>query len=202
MGPTMTDDMVQTAPMQAGPARTGSVQARPARTDPTRTDLVQAGLVQARPARTDDLGTTAPASAPARHLDLLLRSGDSLEQACRATVGRERYLKAHLAALRAAAAYLAAHPSGRERRPDGRPGRGLWEALALSAPELREWASYFAATGARARRLLRAPDAGGTVASREADDLVRSAEAFRAVVAGLLDAPRRPGPARLTPLTR
>lgn len=151
-------------------------------------------------------------------LDLLTRSGTSLAEACHATASRERYLKAHLAALRAAAAYLAAAPAGptgygprpggsRSGGPlpgqasGGQPGRGLWETLATSAPELGEWAAYFAATGARARRLLRGPTAAG-VTAREADDLVRSVEAFVGAVAALLGLPRSAPPVRLTPLTR
>lgn len=152
----------------------------------------------------------SPMAEPAvTHLDLLRRSGASLSEACQATASRERYLKAHLAALRAAAAYLAMAPSGPSRRsrrpvepPSPGPGRGLWETLAASAPELREWASYFAATGARARRILRSPVLAAGVSNREADDLVRSAEAFIDTVAGLLGVSRRAGPVRLTPVTR
>lgn len=145
------------------------------------------------------------------HLDLLDRSGASLVEACHATASRDRYLKAHLAALRAAAAYLAAGSGDATADGShdaiaagaGRPGRGLWEALATSDPELREWAVYFATTGSRARRILRGAAPGTVwVSSRDADDLVRSAETFVDAVAVLLGAPRAAAPARLTPLTR
>lgn len=127
-------------------------------------------------------------------LDLLDRSGASLREACLATASRERYLKAHLAALRAAAALV-----GARTRRDVRTGRGLWEALAAVAPELGEWATYFAASGGRSRRMLRGPV---PVSSRDADDLVRAAQTFADRVAALLGAPPMPGAGRLTPITR
>jgi hypothetical protein len=94
---------------------------------------------------------------------------------------RRRYATAHLAALRAAAAVLAARtrPEGGRRRP-----RSAWVLLGQVAPELGEWAAFFAAgAGKRA-----AAEAGlsSAVTEREADDLVRDAGAFLAVVAGCL----------------
>ncbi len=94
---------------------------------------------------------------------------------------RHRYATAHLAALRAAAAVLAARtrPEGGRRRP-----RSAWVLLGQVAPELGEWAGFFAAgAGKRA-----AAEAGlsHAVTEREADDLVRDAGAFLAVVAGCL----------------
>ncbi len=95
-----------------------------------------------------------------------------------------RYARAHLAALRAAAAVLAARaaPQPRSRRSGG--VRSAWVLLAEVAPELGEWAAFFAAgAGKRA-----AAEAGlrGVVSEREADDLVREAESFLAVVARVL----------------
>jgi hypothetical protein len=89
-----------------------------------------------------------------------------------------RYATAHLAALRAAAAVLAA----RARPVPARRGRltNVWVLLTMVAPELGEWAAYFAASaGKRA-----AAEAGipRVVSAREADDLVRSAESFVSVV--------------------
>jgi hypothetical protein len=83
-----------------------------------------------------------------------------------------------VAALRAAAALLAARarPHGGRRRPQ----KNAWVLLAEVAPELAEWASFFAA-GASKRA---AAEAGSTraVTEREADDLVRDADRFLAVV--------------------
>ncbi len=99
-----------------------------------------------------------------------------------------RYARAHLAALRAAAAVLAARARPRGRRSGG--VRSAWVLLAEVAPELGEWAAFFAAgAGKRA-----AAEAGlrGVVSEREADDLVREAESFLAVVARVLGVAHQP----------
>lgn len=95
-----------------------------------------------------------------------------LADAAAAQVPRERYALAHLAALRAAAAVLAARarPAQTRRRPVS-----AWQVLVVVAPELREWAEFFAA-GATKRA---AAESGRPVASRrEADDLMRDAAHF------------------------
>jgi hypothetical protein len=58
------------------------------------------------------------------------------------TVPAERYASAHLAALRAAAAVLAVRtqPDVKRRGP-----RSAWAMLPVVAPELSEWAAFFAA---------------------------------------------------------
>jgi SAV_6107-like HEPN len=90
-----------------------------------------------------------------------------------------RYAIAHLAALRAAAAVLAArtHPVRQGRI------RSVWVLLPAVAPQLQEWAAFFA--GGAAKRA--AADAGLPVIShREADDLIRDAEIFLGQVTSLL----------------
>lgn len=90
-----------------------------------------------------------------------------------------RYAIAHLAALRAAAAVLAAraHPVRRGRI------RSVWVLLPAVAPQLQEWATFFA--GGAAKRA--AAEAGIPVIShREADDLVRDVEIFLSQVTSLL----------------
>jgi hypothetical protein len=121
---------------------------------------------------------TAPTSLPAGTLLALARRG--LVEASSADRPSERYATAHLAALRAAAAVLAcrakpATATSRRSRPTS-----AWVLLADVAPELSEWAAFFAA-GARKRA---AAEAGlpSAVTSREADDLVRDAETFLSVV--------------------
>jgi hypothetical protein len=109
---------------------------------------------------------------------LLALARRGLVEASSADHPAERYAAAHLAALRAAAAVLAcrARPaSGRRSRPTS-----AWVLLTAVAPELGEWAAFFAA-GARKRA---AAEAGlpAAVTPREADDLVRDAETFLAVV--------------------
>ena len=89
----------------------------------------------------------------------------------------ERFRLAHLAALRAAAAVLAdrGRPAGARRRL-----MSVWVLLDTVTPELRDWASYFAA-GAALRAAVEA-GARHAVARRVADDQVRSAEEFVRVV--------------------
>jgi hypothetical protein len=86
-----------------------------------------------------------------------------------------RYVGAHLAALRAAAAIVAARPApGTGRRRKGPPS--VWELLPRVEPALAEWAAFFAAgAGKRAAAEAGLPRA---VSMREADDLLRDAETF------------------------
>ena len=101
-----------------------------------------------------------------------------LGEAAATTGPGERFALSHLAALRAAAAVLScrAQPTASQR---GRP-KSAWVLLSQVAPELTEWAQFFAA-GARKRA---AAEAGltGVVTPREADDLLRDAQSFLAVV--------------------
>lgn len=104
-----------------------------------------------------------------------------LAEADAARVPRVRYTAAHLAALRAAAAVLAARGTATDGR--GRP-RSAWTLLADAAPELAEWARYFAAGAARRA----AAEAGlpSAVTVRQADDLRRDAETFLSLVETVL----------------
>jgi SAV_6107-like HEPN len=122
-----------------------------------------------------------PVSTAARML--LERSRAGLLQSCDARLCGERYVTAHLAALRAAAAVLAVRS-----RPGGRGGpRSVWEVLPRLAPELGEWAAFFASTASRRAAI----EAGRTdvVTPREADDLLRDAEAFHHLVESSLGLP-------------
>ncbi|HEY8457910.1 MAG TPA: SAV_6107 family HEPN domain-containing protein [Actinopolymorphaceae bacterium] len=115
----------------------------------------------------------------------LERARASLAEAMDATEPAERYVAAHIAALRTAAAVLAgkAKPTTRRSRPNA------WTLLARVAPELSEWATFFAAgAGKRAAAEAGLPHA---VTEREADDLVREAERFLNVVIGFLELPHQ-----------
>lgn len=121
-------------------------------------------------------------------LDLLERSRRGLLDACASTDAPARYVAAHLSALRAAAAVLAVRG-----RPAGRSGRGprsVWQLLPLVAPELTEWAEFFAASATRRAAI----EAGrlDTVTTRDSDDLLRDAEAFHLAVEVALGLPRLP----------
>lgn len=118
-----------------------------------------------------------PYSLPATTHSYLDRAAESLREAITTTEVPTRYACAHVAALRAAAALLAAKATPTTRR---RRQKNAWVLLAEVAPELTEWAGFFAAgAGKRA-----AAEAGSTraVTAREADDLVREADRFLAVV--------------------
>ena len=129
--------------------------------------------------------TTAPASAavrvvapvPTAALELLDRSADGLRLAEHCDAPGDRFVAAHLAALRAAAAVLAVR--GRPKRASG--ALNVWQVLPRVAPELGEWAAFFAA-GAPKRSAIEA-GREHVVTTRQADDLLRDATAFAGIVA-------------------
>ena len=100
-----------------------------------------------------------------------------------------RYICAHLAALRAAAAIVAARgepgTGGRRRRP-----RSVWELLPQVEPALAEWAAFFAASAAKRA----AAEAGlpRAATAREAEDLLRDAETFLSVAERALGVDSQP----------
>jgi hypothetical protein len=141
---------------------------------------LQAGPVNAaaRPYRppSDIHPVLRRAGAPPAALDLLAQAYRGLDEARGLEGPLERYATAHLAALRASAAVLAVR--GRPEEGPRRRGRirSAWEVLPEVAPELAEWAVYYAA-GAPKRA---AAEAGITSAAtmREADDLIRNTALF------------------------
>ena len=118
-----------------------------------------------------------PPALPAAAAQLLDQAHRALAEALAATDARQRYATAHLGALRAAAAVLAARtrPEPARRRP-----RSAWVLLGSVAPELGEWATFFAAGAAK--RAAAEAGLSRAVTEREADDLVREADRFLAVV--------------------
>jgi len=134
-------------------------------------------------------GERVQATRVASALDLLRGSEASLVEAGHAAHVAQRYAGAHLAA-----AVLAVRgPRLAGSRGSGGP-RNLWELLPAVAPELHEWADFFALSSARRAR----PDEA--ISSREADDLVRSAQEFHDRVRVLLGLTRRSGPLLLSPI--
>jgi SAV_6107-like HEPN len=122
--------------------------------------------------------TNAPRMDGMATNDDVQRARSSLAEAELAHRPSDRYLAAHLAALRVVAIVLT-HRAPRGLRPNGRP-RNAWRTLAEVAPELAEWAAFFAATEGK-RDAIR-DGASSIVSSREADDLVRDARAFLRLV--------------------
>lgn len=123
--------------------------------------------------------TKATTVAPPPSLAKLSAAYECLEGAERALVQARgsdkdnwRYIYAHMAALRIAAAVLALRT-----RPRGVRGRrNAWDLLAEVAPEMAEWADFFAA--AAAKRSTAEIATSAVVSRREADDLIRAAEQF------------------------
>ena len=131
------------------------------------------GAARVMPA--DQLPLPPPLSPAAAQL--LDQAGRALAEAAGCTDARQRYATAHLGALRAAAAVLAARtrPEPGRRRP-----RSAWVLLGQVAPELGEWATFFAAGAAK--RAAAEAGLSHAVTEREADDLVRDATTFLGVV--------------------
>jgi hypothetical protein len=121
-----------------------------------------------------------PLELPAATHAYLARAAASLQEAITTSEIPLRYAGAHVAALRATAALLAARATPVLSSGRGRQQKNAWVLLAEVAPELGEWASFFAAgAGKRA-----AAEAGSrrAVTEREADDLVREADRFLGLV--------------------
>lgn len=124
------------------------------------------------------------ATAPPAALDLLAQARTGLDEAAGLETANERYATAHLAALRTAAAVLAAR--GRPEPVSRRRARirSAWEVLPEIAPELTEWSALFA-SGAR-RRARAEAGIPGAAGHRDADDLVRDVAMFLRLVERML----------------
>ncbi|MEU6135785.1 SAV_6107 family HEPN domain-containing protein [Nocardioides sp. NPDC047086] len=118
---------------------------------------------------------------PATTHNYLFRATETLAEAIVADDVPSRYAIAHVAALQAAAALIAARTDPVEAASAGRRRPwNAWVRLKKVAPELSEWADYFAAGAAKRA----AAEAGSirAVTAEEADEQVRDADRFLAVV--------------------
>jgi hypothetical protein len=119
-------------------------------------------------------GSAAP--LPPSAIDLMSRSDAELVAAQLSGEPDERFLHAHLAALRAGAALLAV-----TGRPSRRPApRTVWEMVVLVAPELSEWTSFFADAAATRSAIEAGRD--GHVDDRRAEVALAAAEDFQEAV--------------------
>lgn len=120
-----------------------------------------------------------PQVLPATTHSYLLRCADSLGEALEASDAATRYVGAHVAALQAVAAVLAAHPAPAPR-PGRRRERNAWVLLTRAVPELGEWAAFFAAGAAKRA----AAEAGSSraVTDRDAAELLHASDHFLRVV--------------------
>lgn len=167
-------------PATQGPVARGPVERSPVTRSPvTRSPVARSPVGQGPLARRSVPHRPAPPSRDA--LALLRQAADQLAEAHRDPEPVRRYPAAYLAALRAGAAVLAMRARPRPRR--GAP-RDVWRLLAEVAPELEEWAAFFASCS----RTRLAAEAGidRLVDRRGADDLLRQAEQFVARVRVLL----------------
>ena len=130
--------------------------------------------------KSSERAPVSPAPVPPATWQLLAAARHGLHEAAAATRPNERYAAAHLAALRCAAAVLAARarPAAPSSRRDRRP-RSAWSLLSEVAPEFGEWAAFFAAGAAKRAAAEAAIE--GVVSTREADDLLRDVETFLAL---------------------
>jgi hypothetical protein len=123
-----------------------------------------------------------PFDLPASTHSYLERAAHSLREAITSSEVTLRYAHAHVAALRATAALLAAraNPTASHPKRGRAQQKNAWVLLAEVAPEFSEWAAFFAAGAAKRA----AAEAGSTraVTEREADDLVRDADRFLGLV--------------------
>lgn len=122
---------------------------------------------------------------------MLAIARECLSDAAGSELPSDRYAMAHLGALRAAAAVLAAKPvAPASPRRAARP-TSAWILLPEVAPELSQWAAFFAATASKRQ----AADAGVLTAAtpQEAEDLLRAADTFVAVVETMVGV-SRPAP--------
>jgi SAV_6107-like HEPN len=153
-------------PPGPGPLSAGSMNAGPNGLGPAGTGPASTGPAGALP---------MPRSVPGAALSLLRTARQGLAEAEAEADAGTRYIGAHLAALRAAAAIVAARgepgTGGRRRRP-----RSVWELLPQVEPALAEWAAFFAAGAAKRA----AAEAGlpRAATAREAEDLLRDASTF------------------------
>jgi hypothetical protein len=168
-------------------AMTLTAPVRPAQASGLLPTLAQVATIG--PTRTPSVRVVSEKVAVPAHMlphrspaELLAIARQGLAEATHTSADGLRYATAHLAALRAAAAVLAARARPEPRRRNRLTS--VWALLSTVAPELEEWAGFFAA-GASKRA---AAEAGipRAVTAREADDLVRAAEQFVEVVAGSL----------------
>ncbi len=117
-----------------------------------------------------------------RVTELLSRADAELLAAQFSSEAWEQFSHAHLAAVRAGAAVVAANG-----RPGGRRGpRSVWEMLDAVAPELARWSAYFAG----AAPLRSAVDAGrfDAISPARAEQAVCAAEDFVDAARDLLEA--------------
>jgi len=141
------------------------------------------------------LSTPPPGATAATALELVERARADLLEACHSHDVAERYRQSRLGAMRAAAALVSARVRGART---GGP-QSLWELVPAAAPELTEWAEFFAVATQHLGQPMHSTQsmsaeqpARPAVSAREADDLLRQAETFIGLVCRSLGLPVSP----------
>lgn len=118
--------------------------------------------------------------APPAALDSLAQAERSLAEAVALADPGEAYVAAHLAALRAGAAVLAARGRPEVSARSRRRIRSVWEVLPEAVPELARWSVLFAHSAERRAQV----EAGirGAAGRPEADELCDAVDAFLRLV--------------------
>ncbi len=173
----------QAARSESGPEACGEV---PMARSGKPGDAVKSG----KPSTVLDSIPPAIATIPREAQQLVDLAAEGLASCARDQDPNQRFSGAQLAALRAAAAMVAAR-SHTSTQPSGLVrGRALnvWQLLSRVAPDLSEWAALFHYSADK-----RTAVAAGTAAvtAREADDALRDSAKFVACVAGRLGVPSR-----------
>jgi hypothetical protein len=136
--------------------------------------------------------STAPLTSntvsAASTLELVERARADLLEACHSRDVAERYRQSRLGAMRAAAALVSARSRG--TRVSG--PQSLWDLVPAAAPELTEWAEFFAVATAQPDHAPTHRPSRPAVTAREADDLLRQAETFIGLVCRSLGLPVTP----------
>ena len=130
-----------------------------------------------------ELTTPVSSGVPAAPIpagELLDAASEALRRAHWGSSPAVRYELAYLCVLRTGAAVLA-----RRARPGSLPTRPhpIWGLLASAAPELAEWAQFFTVCGTHNAALVKG---GARVSARQADDLIRDAATFLAIVRSMV----------------
>lgn len=114
--------------------------------------------------RADDAGSS----------ELLTQAWRAIAEAQVASTATERFERASVAAVRAASAVVAGCPG----KVQGARPQSIWTLVVRCAPELREWADFFAAATRTCVALRSSGVASGGITERLADDLLRDADRF------------------------
>ncbi|WP_103351517.1 SAV_6107 family HEPN domain-containing protein [Amycolatopsis sp. CA-128772] len=157
---------------------------RPAAREHSQPPAVDSGLsASLRPPGADQSSLPMALRPPAHPAaaGLLAQARRLLAEAERETQPAERFIGAYLAALRGAAAVLAAR--GRPHRGRARPA-STWVLLDSVAPELREWSAFFASNSAT--RAAAQAGITGKVTAGSAAELVGAATPFLELVRRLV----------------